>query len=252
MSETPCKNCCFAIYEQHDIVPTQVDCELLLLEKFEEKKVDIKEVFDDEKEFFVINSMCPYFRNNNKEIDKVWLYHDSPNRVEQVYKEVKLNYSTILYIDGKTTKSSLAKTLNGLKSLTLKPSSIIIMSNGGKFKPAVLRENIEMLDIPYRIEFSVEPLSRNTCLDIASTKTTATFLMWINAGYILHNTFIDFLNYKIQNLIPFLVYIPKNPTQNTLTIQRQLFDLLGRNTGKSFLEKLVNVEDYKKFTVYEQ
>lgn len=250
MSDTPCKNCSFAVYSNIGILPSQVDCQLHLIEKFEERKINIREVYDDEREFYVIDSVCPYFRNCSS-IDNVWKYHNSPDKIDQVYKEVRFNYTLVVYLDEKTKKSSLLTTLKSLSVLTLKPNLTIIMSNGSTMKPSLLRAEMDKIGLPYRLEFSVEPLSFDDCVSIASTKSASAFLTVIKAGYSLHNALLDFFNYKIQNIIPFLVYIPKNKDKNGLTINRNLFDMLGRNVEKPFLEKLVKIENYKDYVVYE-
>lgn len=55
--KTNCKNCAFAIYS----INTQVGCEHNRLEKFN----NIIEAYDDEKEFFIINRLCNYYRDKN-------------------------------------------------------------------------------------------------------------------------------------------------------------------------------------------
>ena len=48
---TPCKNCVFAKYEEN----TQTGCELDYIEKYKNLESEILEVYDNDKEFYVIN-----------------------------------------------------------------------------------------------------------------------------------------------------------------------------------------------------
>lgn len=68
ISQTSCKECIFAIYEDN----TQVACEANRIEKF---KKDIIEAYDNEKEFFVINRICNLYKtkdwnNGQKDLSK--------------------------------------------------------------------------------------------------------------------------------------------------------------------------------------
>ena len=69
--KTSCKNCAFAVYEKD----TQVDCAFGRIEKF---KDSVTEAFDNEKEFFIVDRLCTYFR------DKKWGYNtNDKTRVEE-------------------------------------------------------------------------------------------------------------------------------------------------------------------------
>lgn len=57
--KTNCKECVFAIYNGK----TQVSCEFDRIRKFGEKAIP---AYDEEKEFFVIDTLCCYYRDKNK------------------------------------------------------------------------------------------------------------------------------------------------------------------------------------------
>lgn len=58
---TPCKDCVFAIYDGI----TQNGCHLSYIDKYRNKGAEILEVYDDEKEFYVINDKkCLGYRDN--------------------------------------------------------------------------------------------------------------------------------------------------------------------------------------------
>lgn len=79
---TNCKNCSFAIYSDK----TQVGCEHDRITKFAEAS---KEAYDEEKEFYIIDKFCNYFR------DKAWGY--SIKDKQKVIEESANSY--LIFID---------------------------------------------------------------------------------------------------------------------------------------------------------
>lgn len=57
--KTNCKECAFAIYDGK----TQTSCEFDRIKKFDTKAIP---AYDDDKEFYVIDSLCSYYRNTAK------------------------------------------------------------------------------------------------------------------------------------------------------------------------------------------
>lgn len=243
--DTPCKNCEWAIYD----ILTQTGCKLSVIDKFKKQEINIIEAYDEEKDFFVIQSVCPYFRNINPDIDNVWKYSGKPDNVEQVLKEVQFKYDLVIYIDENTTEKQIKNTTNSIWDLTILPSETIIISNWGKIKPSFLRSEFDGLK--YRIELTVDQLSYDDCINLTSTKSQSPFFVIVRAGYKIKEKFIDQLDSYIKDCKPFLIFVPKNKDLNKLTINNNLFELVGRNTEKTFLDKLVNIPDYKTFTIYE-
>ena len=78
--KTSCKNCAFAVYEED----TQIDCAFGRIEKF---KDSVTEAFDNDKEFFIIDRLCTYFR------DKKWGYND--NSMDKVEEESAISFDII-------------------------------------------------------------------------------------------------------------------------------------------------------------
>lgn len=78
--KTSCKNCAFAIYENN----TQIDCAFGRIEKF---KDSVTEAYDNEKEFYLIDRLCTYFR------DKKWGYND--NDKDRVKEESAASFDVI-------------------------------------------------------------------------------------------------------------------------------------------------------------
>ena len=87
--QTSCKDCAFAIYKDN----TQVSCAANRIKLFGSNVI---EAFDNEKEFYVINRFCNYYRKstwNNGEID-----------FKKLKKETDIPFD--LFIDAKNISSS--------------------------------------------------------------------------------------------------------------------------------------------------
>lgn len=80
--KTNCKNCAFALYD--DSNKTQVSCSFDRVSKFQP---NVTEAYDDDKQFFVINRLCTYYR------DKAWGY--SVIDTEKVVEESSLSFDLI-------------------------------------------------------------------------------------------------------------------------------------------------------------
>lgn len=81
---TNCKDCAFAIYDQN----CQKSCVFGRIEKFDK---DVIEAHDNDKEFYVINRLCTYYRS------KLWGY--SENDVEKVQQESAISFDIIFDCD---------------------------------------------------------------------------------------------------------------------------------------------------------
>ena len=99
MSNTSCKDCVFAEYEE----VTQTGCRMNMIKKYSNNE-NIIECYDEEKEFFVIKArICPYMRTklwkdridkyikDNEEFDHSRVvFDDDTNRlIEQLIKMAK-------------------------------------------------------------------------------------------------------------------------------------------------------------------
>lgn len=87
ISQTSCKDCIFAIYDND----TQIDCEADRINKFGDS---VFPAYDDHKEFFVINKVCTLHRpsrwnNGNKDLEKA-------------KKEIELTFDILVDCDNVT------------------------------------------------------------------------------------------------------------------------------------------------------
>lgn len=106
---TNCKNCAFAIYNAN----TQVGCEHDRIQQF--RTDSVTKARDDEKEFFVIERFCNYFR------DKSWGY-DLKDK-QKTIEESAVTYSLIIDCNNIVSDKSI---LNFISNIDYYPNKISI------------------------------------------------------------------------------------------------------------------------------
>lgn len=121
----PCKNCVFAIYENN----SQTECAMGMLEKFNKlDHIDVLEVYDEEKEFYVINnSKCTAYREN-----KYFKARDMENatieeKIEYVKNKMKIKYLAVIDCRARTP-DDLAEVLAKLSVASVKPAMIMVLT----------------------------------------------------------------------------------------------------------------------------
>lgn len=120
---TACKNCVFAKYEEK----TQTDCALDYIAKYKEKNAEILEVYDEEKEFYVINNKKCIGYRENKWFEQYGLSEAAVD--EKISKFKELNHiDYLLVIDlNKFTKETLDKFKSTIYNCKIKPKKIIFI-----------------------------------------------------------------------------------------------------------------------------
>lgn len=120
---TACKNCVFAKYEKN----TQVGCELEYISKYKEKNIQILEVYDEEKEFYVINNKKCIGYREEKWFEQYGLSNATLDKKISKFKESN-HIDYLLVIDlNKFTKSTLDKLKSTVSSCKIKPKKIIFI-----------------------------------------------------------------------------------------------------------------------------
>lgn len=120
---TSCKNCVFAVYDGN----TQTDCHLRLIDKYKEKNAEIIEVYDDDKEFYVINNKrCVGYRLNDwfKQFD---LENASiEDKVNKFHETNKLNYLCVIDLKN-LSENDFEDICKQFNILSIKPKKIIYL-----------------------------------------------------------------------------------------------------------------------------
>ena len=99
--QTSCKSCSFAVYEEK----TQTDCLHNRISKFKE---DVIAAYDDDKEFFVINRKCNFYRHKD--------WNDGKPEIDKAVKESSISFDLLIDCDN-ITESYITKIISQLKCL---------------------------------------------------------------------------------------------------------------------------------------
>lgn len=137
---TSCKNCAFAKYEQN----TQTECNLDYISKYKNIGSEIIEVFDNEKEFYVINNKrCIGYRDNEWFDKKNMSNSTIEEKIIEFNKTNYLNYILVINLQ-EFTINEFEKLCDQISKIDIKPQKIIF-----------IRHRDEDLSFSYEIILSV-------------------------------------------------------------------------------------------------
>jgi hypothetical protein len=124
---TACSHCVFAL---HDGV-TQTGCSLGRLDKFREQGTEVVEAVDGlGNEFFVVNGrLCLAHRDRSSEWAK---QVPGANRAAAVRAELTQRVDVVVPVSDDVDVGRLPATIESLRALALKPSSVHVINNGAK------------------------------------------------------------------------------------------------------------------------
>jgi hypothetical protein len=139
---TPCKECVFAEYDNK----TQTGCAAGMLDKFKNSGYDIVEVYDNEKEFFVINNKkCIFMRKRD------WFdnrnFNSITKAVAEATKENEIKYILILDINKNTSFSSIENVVNFFNTQNIIPTGILVITNTNEDLQIKIKDIAKLLDI---------------------------------------------------------------------------------------------------------
>lgn len=232
--QTPCKNCCFAKYE--DI--TQIGCDIGMLDKHTLAGVDIIEAYDEEKEFYVIDNFCNRYRSQKwleKHKDK------TPKELSVITRnEIKIPYQVIVV--GAMDKTKVSKTLDSLSNQNIKPKHITVMRQNVRSVPETeLIEMLQKLHIKWRLQTNkLKELELGNYIDmvIDVTPKTCLYYLVVFEGTVLPPTVSTELDEAINDkLVNFAAILP-NVSGEGLIIPRSIHKILSGNAGKPLLQKI--------------
>lgn len=120
---TSCKDCFFAVYDK----TIQTSCHLGMLQKFQEANIEILEVYDNDKEFYVINRKkcvghrkAEYFSNRKIENKKL------EEKIEYVQNFLKLYYAMVINIKN-FTAVQLQDLAQKISELDIPPQELFLI-----------------------------------------------------------------------------------------------------------------------------
>lgn len=120
---TACKSCEFAIYEDK----TQTECYLGFVDRFKIADVEVLEVYDEDKEFYVINNKkCVGYREFKYFVNRGLSETGIQEKAEYVRDRLKINYDLTINIRNYSA-AELQELAKEISKLSIKPNSLHIV-----------------------------------------------------------------------------------------------------------------------------
>jgi hypothetical protein len=231
--ETPCKTCVFARYNGD----TQVGCAFDRVEKFRKQGVEVLEVYDDDKEFYVIKNICRAHRDKKSP----WaMKHAGPTRKEICRQELRLDVDVIIVLDGNHTVDEVKITIDSLLAQTFLPANVTVVLNKDgvdvKDVQAVLPADWLVKVIAERR--AGERVGRGRCIDLSLVNSKSHFYALFNPGFVVPPTFIEDVDIAINDELERFVLLEPNQAGEGCVIQMRAHSYYGGNS-----EALVEGED---------
>lgn len=196
---TPCKSCKFAQYDGD----TQISCSLNKIEDYRSRGIEILEVYDDNKEFFVINKKkCLYFRSQE------WYEKKNLSNIAEaellVKQENELKYIAVIYTEPDTSIETFKSIVESLMDQYIKPKGLMIIREK-KIKYTISIKDISNIltqySVPWRLQnFIDEDMTfENKIKAIIKSAPVDRFYFLIYPSKYTHCNFIEKINRYIHD-----------------------------------------------------
>jgi hypothetical protein len=186
---TSCKNCVFAEYSGI----TQYNCLMGLIDQYKDKSVEVLEVYDTEKEFYVINNKkCSaykepqYFKSRNLEDITI------EEKIQYVKNLMKINYVGVINLMN-FSLDNLSHIISTLEIAQVKPKKIILVRYNTQGKDYAYNKIKNILD-----QHNLSNWTIKTVLDPEDSYETVLHNI-INTSK--KNNFILSINHNFTNLL---------------------------------------------------
>lgn len=207
MSDTPCKNCIFAAYDED----TQIGCHLGKLDVYRKRGAEILECYDQDREFYVIKDrQCPHFRNLKWLLGVRKVHGDDVDYKQKVKQENILSFHVIVLANRSMEK--LASTLQSLlDTLGVHPVQVTVMlPAGSKLKPSEIRTKVQKQEPKFKLRIQqlvVKTRDRQAIHMAQKSCPKVNFYCVCHAGYSFDPLVFAKVNYfVIEDLYQFAMY----------------------------------------------
>lgn len=233
---TSCKDCVFYSKEQctHNIYTK--------LNKYNYPDVNIK--LDKENNNYITNHICVFCRPTNW--SKFYKTDDLNKLVEFARKEVTLSCTLLIYIEDNETdhiKQHIQDRINEIHKFKLLPKNIIFINHTTQklsFIYNICKESF--IDFP-NLKWSVENIInfdfiKNEIIDLTTTKIKTPYFIIYDYWQKLPENLLSKIDSELNDkLNKFLVLI----LPGGYFIQKSVFDSMGKNNTKPFIDKIRNI-----------
>jgi hypothetical protein len=227
---TVCKSCTFATYQKD----TQTGCQLGRLEKFRGRGLEVVEACDEEKEFFIVNGRtCNAFRDRASQwAQKVF----ADNRPDAVRREIAVRADVVVHAGDFPTEQelldALAATLLSLEGQTLRPASVIVMSNQDTAKIPLLHAwlAVNADGLNWRLTNVLERLPDESRLppvvtvDLVANQLRWHYVTFLKAGETVKKNFFEGLDRAVNDELRSVAVVLA-----PLTVAASFYKMVDRN-----------------------
>jgi hypothetical protein len=234
--DTSCGTCIFAKYNDEK---TQNGCRAGIIDKIKEKnKITLS--YDNGTTYFIIEDfVCNFWRpiawKSAKGIDE-----PIDALLEFARAESTLKCDIVIYCYKTNTFEELKRTLDSIKSMSLKPYNIILLNDGMSTLPEFLTwVDKQLQGMRFRTEFIIEQQPNILkALDIGIEKSKSSFVATFSAGFSIPTDFLKLIDKAIyDDLERFVLLKSISPTNiNGMVVMRKLFTTLSGNKYRPLLE----------------
>jgi len=236
---TACKDCVFANY----IGKTQTDCKLGRIEKFRQKGVDIIEAEDlEENEFFVVESWCNYYR------DEEWvknLNSDIDDLSAQVKKEAVFPVGFIVLFNENNTTEQLETTISSIKDMEEVAYAVVVNSSNLDDIDVItkVQELFEDSEIDFKITKIMDSaFNQSQIIDVAFPNISNSYYYLLESGDLPVKDVVSLIDRQTNTELEPVVYIKGDKGISGTVIQSTMHKFLNGNYGMSLLEKIEGIQ----------
>lgn len=198
---TACKKCVFASYNNN----SQTGCSIGYLEKYKNINATILEVYDEEKEFYVINDKkCLCYREDSWFKEKNMENSSLEEKISKIKEENHLHYLMVINLYN-FNDDELRRITQEISNLSVKPQKIIFIrySNNKSFEFKVLSSLLKEtnLNCKWRIQSMIDDsLNYNEILhNIINMNKNYRFILSIKEPSSNINSLISYTDNRVHD-----------------------------------------------------
>lgn len=223
---TPCKHCCFAQYKG----TTQVGCAFDRIDKFRRNGVEVLEVYDDDREYFVIGTVCTANRHRESPFA---MRHPGRERKAAARKELELEVEVVLVMNDDHTVEQVKTTVDSLLAQTLLPAKVTVAVNRDGIQPKEIRavlpgDWIAQFIMARNPDKSRIPAGR--CIDYALVGSKAHFYAVFSPGFVVPADFIRSIDVAVNDELERFVLLEPNQQGEGMVVQMRAHHYYGGNS----------------------
>lgn len=223
--ETPCKDCVFAVYQGS----SQTGCAFDRLEKFRKQGIEVVDAYDDDKEFFVVQTACRAHRHKKSP----WaMRHSGRERAAVCRSELNLDVEVVLVMGDDHTPEQAEATVKSLLAQTMLPSKATVVVNRDGLKPNDIRV---FLPGDWIAKFIMERnadgsrIHAGRCIDHAVFGSTAHFYAVFTPGFVVPPDFVAAIDRAVNDDLERFVLLDPTPAGEGQVVQMHAHHYFGGN-----------------------